>query len=73
MRPAWEALEQQERLLADAAHELRTPVAVMRGSVELAAGAPGGPDAHLPRIRRAAERMSDVVENLLTRGGWKPR
>nr|WP_030121695.1 HAMP domain-containing sensor histidine kinase [Streptomyces californicus] len=68
MRPAWEALEQQERLLADAAHELRTPVAVMRGSVELAAGAPGGPDAHLPRIRRAAERMSDVVENLLTRG-----
>ncbi|MBD3543941.1 MULTISPECIES: HAMP domain-containing sensor histidine kinase [Streptomyces] len=68
MRPAWEALEQQERLLADAAHELRTPVAVMRGSVELAAGAPGGLDAHLPRIRRAAERMSDVVENLLTRG-----
>lgn len=68
MRPAWEALEQQERLLADAAHELRTPVAVMRGSVEVAAGAPGGLEAHLPRIRRAADRMADVVENLLTRG-----
>ncbi|MGW8491473.1 sensor histidine kinase [Streptomyces sp. NPDC055886] len=68
MRPAWQALEQQERLLADAAHELRTPVAVMRGSVEVAAGAPGGLDAHLPRIRRAADRMADVVENLLARG-----
>ncbi len=68
MRPAWQALEQQERLLADAAHELRTPVAVMRGSVEVAGGAPGGLDAHLPRIRRAADRMADVVENLLARG-----
>ncbi|WP_030592756.1 sensor histidine kinase [Streptomyces anulatus] len=68
MRPAWQALEQQERLLADAAHELRTPVAVMRGSVEVAAGTPGGLEAHLPRIRRAADRMADVVENLLTRG-----
>lgn len=68
MRPAWEALEQQERLLADAAHELRTPVAVMRGSVEVAAAAPGGLEAHLPRIRRAADRMADVVENLLARG-----
>ncbi|MFI1224970.1 MULTISPECIES: sensor histidine kinase [unclassified Streptomyces] len=68
MRPAWQALEQQERLLADAAHELRTPVAVMRGSVEVAAGSPDGLEAHLPRIRRAADRMADVVENLLTRG-----
>ncbi|MFF0508663.1 sensor histidine kinase [Streptomyces fimicarius] len=68
VRPAWQALEQQERLLADAAHELRTPVAVMRGSVEVAAASPDGPAAHLPRIRRAADRMADVVENLLTRG-----
>ncbi|MEV1046329.1 HAMP domain-containing sensor histidine kinase [Streptomyces sp. NPDC049916] len=69
MRPAWQALEQQERLLAYAAHELRTPVAVMRGSVEVAADAPGGAlDAHLPRIRRAADRMADLVENLLARG-----
>ncbi|MFF7256446.1 sensor histidine kinase [Streptomyces microflavus] len=68
MRPAWQALEQQERLLADAAHELRTPVAVMRGSVEVAERGPGGLQAHLPRIRRAADRMGHVVENLLTRG-----
>ncbi|MEW1613075.1 MULTISPECIES: HAMP domain-containing sensor histidine kinase [unclassified Streptomyces] len=68
MRPAWRALEQQERLLADAAHELRTPVAVMRGSVEMAERGSGGPADHLPRIRRAADRMGHVVENLLTRG-----
>ncbi|MFJ8846437.1 sensor histidine kinase [Streptomyces cyaneofuscatus] len=68
MRPAWQALEQQERLLADAAHELRTPVAVMRGSVEMAERGAGGPESHLPRIRRAADRMGHVVENLLTRG-----
>ncbi|MFF8439068.1 sensor histidine kinase [Streptomyces bacillaris] len=68
MRPAWRALEQQERLLADAAHELRTPVAVMRGSVELAERGSGGADAYLPGIRRAADRMGHVVENLLTRG-----
>ncbi|WP_411082988.1 sensor histidine kinase [Streptomyces sp. cmx-18-6] len=68
MRPAWQALEQQERLLADTAHELRTPVAVMRGAVEMAENGAGGPDAQVPRIRRAADRMADVVENLLTRG-----
>jgi len=68
MRPAWQALEQQERLLADAAHELRTPVAVMRGSVEVAERGSGGTADHLPRIRRAADRMGHVVENLLTRG-----
>ncbi|ARF70858.1 two-component sensor histidine kinase [Kitasatospora albolonga] len=68
MRPAWQALEQQERLLADAAHELRTPVAVMRGSVEVAEQAPGGWETHLPRLRRAADRMGQVVETLLVRG-----
>ncbi|WP_225447158.1 sensor histidine kinase KdpD [Streptacidiphilus sp. PB12-B1b] len=68
MRPAWSALEQQERLLADAAHELRTPVAVMRGAVEVAELEPSSLTEHLPRIRRASERMSDVIENLLARG-----
>nr|WP_145487890.1 HAMP domain-containing sensor histidine kinase [Streptomyces incarnatus] len=68
MRPAWEALDAQERLLADAAHELRTPVAVMRGSVDIADADPGGLHSHLPRLRRAADRMTDVVDNILTRG-----
>ncbi|MET7683310.1 HAMP domain-containing sensor histidine kinase [Streptomyces sp. NPDC005423] len=68
LRPAWEALDAQERLLADAAHELRTPVAVMRGSVDIADADPDGLHAHLPRLRRATDRMTDVVDNILTRG-----
>ncbi|MCW8102783.1 sensor histidine kinase [Streptomyces tauricus] len=68
LRPAAEALDAQERLLADAAHELRTPVAVMRGSVDLADADPGQLHVHLPRLRRATDRMTDVVDNILTRG-----
>ncbi|MGC0418029.1 sensor histidine kinase [Embleya sp. AB8] len=67
MRPAWQAQEQQERLLADAAHELRTPVAVIRGAVDLANDAPGALAEHLPRIGTASHRLADVVEHLLTR------
>ncbi|MER5869701.1 ATP-binding protein [Streptomyces sp. NPDC002044] len=68
LRPAWQALEAQERMLADTAHELRTPVAVMRSSVDVAGLDPRGLDPHLPRIRRATERLTDVVDNVLTRG-----
>ncbi|MFJ7903969.1 sensor histidine kinase [Streptomyces sp. NPDC096198] len=68
LRPAWEALEAQERLLADAAHELRTPVAILRGSVDIADRDPQGVERHLPRIRRATDRMADVVDNVLVRG-----
>ncbi|MEU6310684.1 HAMP domain-containing sensor histidine kinase [Streptomyces sp. NPDC047014] len=68
LRPAWQSLEAQERMLADAAHELRTPVAVMRSSVDVAGSDPRGLDPHLPRIRRATERLTDVVDNVLTRG-----
>ncbi|MEU7473046.1 HAMP domain-containing sensor histidine kinase [Streptomyces sp. NPDC044984] len=68
LRPAAEALDAQERLLADAAHELRTPVAVMRASVDLADADPDGLRLHLPRLRRATDRMTGVVDNILTRG-----
>ncbi|MFJ1703675.1 sensor histidine kinase [Kitasatospora sp. NPDC088346] len=67
LRPAWRALEQQERLLADAAHELRTPVAVMRGAVDLVESGLAALPEHLPRLRRASDRMADVIENLLVR------
>ncbi|MFJ3766863.1 sensor histidine kinase [Streptomyces sp. NPDC090082] len=68
LRPAWQALEAQERLLADAAHELRTPVAIMRSSMDVAGTDPRSLPTHLPRIRRATDRLTDVVENVLTRG-----
>ncbi|MER8186898.1 HAMP domain-containing sensor histidine kinase [Kitasatospora sp. NPDC094015] len=68
VRAAWQALDQQERLLADAAHELRTPVAVLRGAVDLVATAPAALPEHLPRLRRASDRTAEVIENLLVRG-----
>ncbi|MFI9723937.1 sensor histidine kinase [Streptomyces sp. NPDC052396] len=58
MRPAWQAYEQHERLLGDAAHELRTPVTVIRGAVDLLDHCPNALPEHL---------LSDVVDNLLTR------
>ncbi|MFJ9909241.1 sensor histidine kinase [Streptomyces sp. NPDC101152] len=68
LRPAWQSLEAQERLLADTAHELRTPVAIMRGSVDIAGMDPRGLQLHMPRIRRAIDRLTDVVDNVLVRG-----
>ncbi len=69
MRPAWQALEQQERLLADAAHELRTPVAGdarFGGDGRAGCGRSGVPSAEDPAGRRTG--WGHVVENLLTRG-----
>lgn len=42
LRPVGEALAQQRRFLADAAHELRTPIARLRARLELARGEPAG-------------------------------
>ena len=54
------ALAQQRRFLADAAHELRTPVARMRGEVELALD-PRAADALAPR--ETLERMRDDLND----------
>ena len=60
-------LEQQRRMVADAAHELRTPVAAARvqadnlGHVEL----PPDARARLESLQRGLDRISDLVEQLL--------
>ena len=61
--------ERLRRFVADASHELRTPVAVIRSHAELAGrtGAPLPPDvAHaLTRIDRESARMGHLVDDLL--------
>ena len=62
------AVEQERRFIADASHELRTPISVMRAETEWALDR----DRSLPQYkealtvgRRAALRMQDIVERLL--------
>ncbi len=64
-----EAFDQQARLTADASHELRTPVSVLRAQAELALRKSRSPEEYreaLETCLRAAERMSGIVEGLLT-------
>jgi signal transduction histidine kinase len=61
------ALVAQRRFLADAAHELRTPIARARGAGELALTLPAGADDRdaLERTQRELEVMSRLVDELL--------
>ncbi|MFJ8627109.1 sensor histidine kinase [Kitasatospora sp. NPDC093550] len=67
VRPALAALDQQEAFFADAAHDLRTPVTSMRLLAET--GLRGEADGRevLRRTLRQSTRMSELVDDLLTR------
>ena len=69
MRPIGEAMERQRRFIADASHELRTPVAVLRARAELLAaegeGLPGALRDELARLHRDAEELSTLLQELL--------
>ena len=67
IRPAAGALEQQEVLLADTAHDLRTPVAALRALAEAALANPGERAELLPRTVDLARRMGTIIEGVLMR------
>ncbi|MEU4221703.1 HAMP domain-containing sensor histidine kinase [Actinoplanes sp. NPDC026623] len=67
LRPVTAALEQQEVLLADAAHDLRTPVAALRALAETALLNPGHQAELLPRAVDLAQRMGTIVDGVLIR------
>ena len=67
LRPVTAALEQQEVLLADAAHDLRTPVAALRALAETALLNPGHQAELLPRAVDLARRMGTIVDGVLIR------
>lgn len=62
-----QAIATQRRFLADAAHELRTPIARARGVGDLALSLPAGTDDRdaLQRTQRELEVMSRLVDELL--------
>jgi signal transduction histidine kinase len=74
--PVESIVEQMRTFMADASHELRTPVTVLRTEAEVALARPGG-DADSRRaltvIASEAARLSGVVEDLLILAGGDGR
>jgi two-component system OmpR family sensor kinase len=63
-----DALEQQRQFLADASHQLRTPLAIIKAEVELAqSGTTEGDDlrATLTSVGEETDRLSKLTEQLL--------
>jgi two-component system OmpR family sensor kinase len=59
---------EQRRFIADASHELRTPVAIVRGNVELLQtrdDIPAGADEQLEMIASESGRMTRLLDELL--------
>jgi two-component system OmpR family sensor kinase len=69
-----DALAAQRRFTADAAHELRTPLAAVRLQVELAERAPDAPAraAALTELKSGVDRAVRLVEQLLTMARFEP-
>jgi two-component system, OmpR family, sensor histidine kinase TctE len=62
------SINAQKRFIANAAHQLRTPVAALRTLSELAASMPDGPDRvqSMNRLIATGERVSHLATQLLT-------
>ncbi len=67
--PVRDAFLRMRSFMADAAHELRTPVAVVEGHAEVALRQPREPDEYVEILRSIhgeSARLSGILENLLT-------
>lgn len=78
IEPVQRTMDYMRRFMADAAHELRTPLAVVRSRAEVAIAAGNGDGREreaLVAIEREAARLGKIVEDLLLlartdAGGW---
>lgn len=67
IKPAADALEQQQNLLDETAHDLRNPVAALRALAETAMRNPDEQAELLPRTVGLAARMGGIIESQLVR------
>ena len=65
IRPTAAALHQQERLISDAAHELRTPVARILAAAEGGLKRDEPPEAALTRVATTATNAGEALDDLL--------
>lgn len=81
VKPMAQAWDMQRQFVADASHDLKTPLTVILSNSELLKQQNEGADApELDRIDTAAKRMKDLVQKMLTlarmeddpnRGAWE--
>ena len=63
------SFEQQRRFMADASHELRSPVSIIRGEAEVALSQARSPREYRESLAislEEAQRLSRIVDDLLT-------
>jgi heavy metal sensor kinase len=64
------SIDQQRRFMADASHELRTPISILRGEADVALSRAERPTSEyresLQILSEEARRLSEIVENLFT-------
>ncbi len=69
MRPVYQSYQQIQQFTADAAHELRTPLAAIRATVQAVLRIPNIPETEsrntLQTIERQNSRLSQLVQDLL--------
>lgn len=69
LRPIEQSMEYMRRFMADAAHEMRTPLTVIRSRAEVALQQPRAADEYVEAIRGVeaeTRRLGRIVEDLLT-------
>jgi two-component system OmpR family sensor kinase len=65
------AFEAQQRFVNDAGHELRTPITIVRGHLELLEDDPEARAETLALVMDELDRMARIVDDLLTLAKWE--